>query len=248
VLPDRECHERDDADADGKDRLDAGPAELVAVDQAPHHGQQAAAREAQAGQIESSRWAAGLFEPERRQGDGDQADRYVDPEDPLPIQALGDRPTDERTDRDGEAGDATPCAERDGSTFRTDGGGQDRQAEWRDDGATDALDRPSEDELTRGGREGCCGRPGGEDRQPDDEQAFAPEPIAERRAGQQQDGEGEGVGIHHPLELRDRGAEIGADDGQGGGDDEVVEGGHEDRECGDQERPGGTVHPRLLVS
>ncbi len=39
---------------------------------------------------------------------------------------------------------------------------------------------------------------------PDEEDPLPPEPVAERRAGQQQDGEGEGVGVDHPLEVGQR--------------------------------------------
>ena len=56
------------------------------------------------------------------------------------------------------------------------------------------------------------------------------EPVAERGAGQEQDGEGQGVGVDDPLELGQAGVEARPDDRQGGRDDEVVEGGHEERD------------------
>ena len=74
----------------------------------------------------------------------------------------------------------------------------------------------------------AAAEPGGEDRDADDEQPLATEPVAERGAGQQQDRERQRVGVDHPFELGDGGAEVGADDGQGGRDDEVVERRHED--------------------
>ncbi len=42
----------------------------------------------------------------------------------------------------------------------------------------------------------------------DDEHALAPEAVAERGAGQQEDGERERVGVDDPLELLDRRAEV----------------------------------------
>ena len=75
---------------------------------------------------------------------------------------------------------------------------------------------------------------------PDEEEPAAAEPVAERRAEHQQDGEGEGVGAHRPLQVVQRAAEVLADGGQGGGDDEVVEGRHESGDAGDDEGPDGS--------
>ena len=58
-------------------------------------------------------------------------------------------------------------------------------------------------------------RAAGEDREADDEQALAPEPVAERGAGQEQDGEGQRVGVDDPLELGQVGLEARADDRAG---------------------------------
>ena len=59
--------------------------------------------------------------------------------------------------------------------------------------------------------------------EPDDEDAPAAEAVAERGAGEQEDGEGERVRVHRPLERLDRRAEILADAGERVRDDEVVE-------------------------
>ena len=122
------------------------PAELVRPDETPHDGEQAAAGEPQAGQVEPGRRAVGLGQAERGQRDRDEPDRDVDPEDPLPGEALGDRPADERPDRDREAGDAAPRAERDGASLARHGGRQDRQAQRREDRAAETLDGAGDDQ------------------------------------------------------------------------------------------------------
>ena len=84
----------------------------------PDDGEQAAADEPEAGEVEAVDGPWVSVEAEERERDREQPDRDVDPEDPLPGEALGDRATDERPDRDREAGDAAPGAERDGASLR----------------------------------------------------------------------------------------------------------------------------------
>ena len=86
---------------------------------------------------------------------------------------------------------------------------------------------------------------------PIDEHPLPPEAVAERGARQEEDGEGERVGVDDPLELLDRRAEVDADHRQRGRDDEVVEHDHEEGDRRDDERPGraGTgFHRDLPVS
>ena len=70
---------------------------------------------------------------------------------------------------------------------------------------------------------------------PDQEHPPAAEAVAERRAGEQEDGERERVAVDRPLEVLERRAEIAADARQRRRDDEVVERDHEDRHGGDRE-------------
>ena len=79
--------------------------------------------------------------------------------------------------------------------------------------------------------------PSGEQADAEHEDPPAAEAVAERGAGQEQDGEGEGVGIHDPFELGEAGIELGADHRQCGGDDEIVQGRHEQDDRGDGECP-----------
>ncbi len=240
-----------DAGDEGGDDPAVGPAVLVAMDDAPHDGEQAAARERQAGQVKALARAEGLVESKQRQHDGGDADGHVDPEDRLPGEPFGDRAAHERPDGDGEAADAAPRAQRDGASLRRDGSREDRQGERQDDGAAEALDGPGDDERVRCRAERGGGRAGREDGEADDEHPAPPEAVAERGAGQEQDGEREGVGVDDPLELLERRTKVEADDRQRGRHDEVVEADHEQGDGGDGEGPGGgaaTGHGSSLLS
>ena len=112
-----------------------------------------------------------------------------------------------------------------------------RQRERRHDGAAEALHRPGGDEgLDRGG-EGRRRRGDREDAEADHEQPPAAEPVAERRAGEEQDREGERVGVHRPLQPLERRVQLVSDHRERRGHDEVVERDHEEGERRQRERP-----------
>ncbi len=98
-------------DADGRQDLTVGPAATVAVGDAPDDAHEAGARQPDPDQIQAAARRVALAEAELGQDDGDDADGHVHPEDPVPRNALGDRAADDRADRDGQAGDATPGAQ-----------------------------------------------------------------------------------------------------------------------------------------
>ena len=109
-------------------------------------------------------------------------------------------------------------------------------------GVTIAAPRPwmraGDDQHLGAGRERGDHGGDGEDRQADDEQQLAPEAVAERGAREQEHGKGQRVGVHDPLELRQRRAQVLLDLRQGRHDDEVVQRGHEERDRRDRECPG----------
>ena len=72
---------------------------------------------------------------------------------------------------------------------------------------------------------------------PIDEHAPPPEPVTERGAGEQEDGERQRVRVDRPLETLDRRVEVGADHRQRRRHDEVVEHDHDERQRRDDERP-----------
>ena len=195
------------------------------------------AREREAGQVELAGGAMRFLEAQERERDQHDADRDVQPEDPVPGDAADDSAADERAERDREPGDAAPRTDEGAATIRRDAGAQDRQRQRRDDRSADALRSTCCDQRMGARRErGCRGRDR-EDAEADREHAPPSETVAERRAGQEQNGERQRVGVDRPLEALDARVQVLADHGQGGRDHEVVEGGHEHRHRGDCESP-----------
>jgi hypothetical protein len=128
--------------------------------------------------------AMGLLQPHEREWDEQHPDRHVQPKDPLPGDALDNGPADERAERDGEAADAAPRAERHAPALRRHRLREDRQRQRQHNGAAEALDRARRDQLVRRARQRSGGGGGGEDHQPDDKQPAPPEAVPERSAGQ----------------------------------------------------------------
>ena len=151
--------------------------------------------------------------------------------------ALDDRAADERPERDREAADPAPGAEREPALLGRDRGAEQRQRQRHHERAAEPLHRAGDVERVDGRRERGRDRPEREDGEPRREDAPPPEAVAERGAGQEEDGERERVRVHRPLEVLERGAEVGADHGERRRDDEVVEGDHEERDRGDREGP-----------
>src|SRR5205085_9968397 len=122
---------------DRAEDLGARPTEIVAVDDAVHDDEQAGAGERQADDVEPALRTVCLLEAEVGEGHGDDADGYVEPEDPVPVETLRDRATDHRADCDRETTDATPGAEREWWPLSGDAGRKDGEREGRDGGAPD---------------------------------------------------------------------------------------------------------------
>src|SRR5262249_16687448 len=118
---------------------EARPAVRVAAYQAPHDAEQADAREPQTPQGEAP--VRPPRPPQLRVCERceNEADGHVEPEDPMPGDAVDDRAADERPDSDRETADASPDPECEPATLTRHGGGEDRQRERRDDRRTDAL-------------------------------------------------------------------------------------------------------------
>ena len=203
----------------------------VAADDAVDDAEEAGAGERDAREVEPPRRAVALLQLAHGERGEDEADGHVEPEDPLPADALDDGAADERAERDAEAAHAGPDAEREAALLGGGVGAQQRERERGDDRGADALERAGGDQRAGRGREGGGGRGGGEDPQADHEDAAAAEAVAERRAGEEEDGERERVRVDRPLQRLDRSTEVLADARERVRDDEVVEGDHEDREA-----------------
>ncbi|MBL7258431.1 tetratricopeptide repeat protein [Actinoplanes sp. LDG1-01] len=227
---DERGQQRGPADQHGEDAA-RRPAAFGAVDHAPDDQQHAGRGEQQAEGVELAGAAAGLAEHGQGQHDGHDADGDVQPEDPVPVQALDDRAAHDRADRHAEAADATP----DPHGRRTESVrhrlGQQGQGQGSHRGAAQALHRAGGGELPRLGRQGRGRRGQREDDQAGDEHAAAAEAVAERGRGEQERRERQRVGVDEPLQVGQRRVEVGADHRQRRAHDQVVQRDHEGRDA-----------------
>src|SRR4029079_9168472 len=97
-----------DAPNEDPEHLAGAPAERVRADDAPNDAEEADDRDHHAREVEPVRGALRLARVYPRERDGDEPDRAVEPEDPLPRDPGRERAADDRADRDSEAGDAAP--------------------------------------------------------------------------------------------------------------------------------------------
>src|SRR6266511_2272543 len=111
-LPEDEQGDQHRAGADRAHDLETSPADAVTADEPPDDPEQTRAREPEAGQVELRARPPALVQAAPGERDQQQPDRDVEPEDPLPRHPLDDGAADERAERDREAADAAPCAER----------------------------------------------------------------------------------------------------------------------------------------
>ena len=193
--------------------------------------------------------AEALLHPGEHERQRDQPDRDVEPEDPLPADALDDGAADERAERHGHAGDRAEDADR-GAALR----GRERRAEQREPERDQqrrarALDGAGGDQPADVGRERAGRGRGGEEAETDPVEPPPAEPVAERGAGHEQHGEAEVVAVDGPLELLERRAEIGLDGAERARHHEGVERGHQRADGGEGDDPAraGSLHRGLLV-
>ena len=164
-------------------------------------------------------------------GEGEYAEEDVEPEDGTPGPAVHQEAPDERTEREPEARYRHPDAERP-STLPTVGieVPDHRQRAGLGGGGTDAHDDPAGDEDV--GRRGDRGddRPGAEDGHAGQHHLLAPEEVADGAEAQHEAGEGQGVAVHHPLQLAHRCMQVCLHIGEHHRHDGVVEKGQEENE------------------
>src|SRR5262249_47838450 len=117
--------------------LRARPSDVVRTDQRPHHTDDAAADEPDTDKVEPLTRTVALRENPRAQHPGDEPDRDIEPEDPVPVEAFGDRPP-----TIGPAATANPAtvdADDQPTPFLRDRGRQDGQTHWQDHGGAQAC-------------------------------------------------------------------------------------------------------------
>src|SRR5262249_379691 len=172
-------------------------------------------------------------EPERGE-EGEDADRYVDEEDPAPGERLGQRAAEHQADR--RAADRRPDRECPGPLLplverRRD----DRGRRRRDERCAEALERAEADQHPRSLRDPVQERRCGEDDEADQEEPLPSQKVASAAAEQEKAGEDERVRVDHPLEARLAEAEPALDVGQRDIHDRRVEDDHELRQADDYE-------------
>ena len=220
----------------------ARPAVRVAAHEAEDHAEQAEAHEGDAGHVEALGRPAALAQAARGEGQEQEPERDVEPEDPLPGQPVDDQPAEQRPDGDAEAAHAGPHAQGEPAALGRVGGRQQRQRQRGDDRAPGALQRAGQDERARRRGQGRGGRGEREEGEAGQEDAAAPEAVAERGGRDEQHREGQRVGVDRPLQVLDGRAEVLPDRGQRDRDDEVVQRGHEQRGGDDEEGAQGGGH------
>ena len=176
---------------------------------------------------------------EAHRGDRTQdPDRHVDEEDPLPAQQLGQHAAEQHPGRAAHGAHRAPVAERAVALVAlVEGGGDDRQGGRRHHGAAEPLDRARGGQHALARRQAAGQRGGREEQQPGHEHAPAAEQVGGAAAEEQEAGEGQRVGVDHPLQVDGREAEVVADRRQRDVDDRDVEDDHELREAGQGQDP-----------
>src|SRR4029078_1883970 len=188
----------------------------VPADEAPHDPEQPRARERDAWEIEPTGRAPALYETPQGKRDEDEADRHVEPEDPVPGDPLDDRAADERPEGNSQSPDTAPGAEREPTLRRGHGRAEQREGEGHHDRAAETLHGTGDVQRLHARRERGGARTEGEDTKPEGEHPPSAEAVAERSTGQEQHRERERVGVHRPFELLERRAEIGPEHREAG--------------------------------
>ncbi len=221
----------------------AGPALLPPLDQREDEQEQAGGDEQQAGDVQAQRVGGAGVGHEAPGGDEQgEADGDVDDEDAAPANGEGvdgDEPAAEEGAGDGgHAGDGADDAEDRGAfPGLVEGlhGGQDLGDHEGGEGALDDAGRHQGVAVLGEGRgergEGEAGHAG-------EEHGLAADDVAQASAGDQDDGEGEGVAADDPFEVAGRRVDVLLDGGQADVDDGGVQQVHEGRDDQDDHREG----------
>ena len=168
----------------------------------------------------------------------ERGERGGDDEDRAPRELLEQRARREDAEGAAGAGEAGPDADRLGPLLGREHAGDGRERAGHEQRGADAHERAQRDELVRRVRRTpTAPTASAEDGGAGDERAAAPEAVAERAGGEQQRGEGEGVGVDDPLLRRLAGVEVGGDARQGVGEHRDAGDDHHQRQAHHGEDP-----------
>jgi hypothetical protein len=118
-----------------------------------------------------------------------------------------------------------------------EGRGEQRERGGEHRRSADALHRARKVQHQRAGRQRAAQRREGEDPQPDDEDVTPPDAVGGRAPREQQRGQGQRVGVDHPLQVAEGRIQRLGDVGQGDIHDRDVDQQHERRHAHRCERP-----------
>ena len=166
---------------------------------------------------------------------GDQPDRHVDEEDPVPGR-LDEQATERRPERGGDRADRGPRPDRVPAALGGVGREQQGQRRRRDERGAEGLHRPRGDEQAdrRGDRTGDRG--GREHREPDEEDPAVPDTVGQAPGEGEEGREHHRVAVEDPRDVAEVGArEVRPDVGEGDVDDEQVEAREEGRRRRDEQ-------------
>ena len=239
ALDDDEGDEQRQPGARHQQRLRRGPA----VDVGAHDrvGEDDEARRDADGarhvELALARGGAGALRDQAHGGDrGDDADRDVDEQDPLPAEQVGEDAADEHAGGAAGAAHGAPRRQR-AVALRplAERRREDRERRRRDDRAAEALHAAGDHEHRLAAGQAADQRGGGEQQQPEDEHAPAAEEVGGAAAEQQEARERQRVGVDDPLQVDRREAQVGADRRQRDVHDGDVEDDHELRQAAQHE-------------
>ena len=171
-------------EAAGEARHDerARPPLGVAADQAEDDEEERAAEGHEAGDVGAAgRELAGFPQPACQHDERGRA-RQVEEEDPLPAEAVHDRPADDRPGSERGSADRSPDAQRLAPLGAGELLGEQGQRGGEDRGRAESLRSASKVQRERRGSEGARERGGAEDGEPPDEDPPAAEPVSESPA------------------------------------------------------------------
>jgi hypothetical protein len=156
-LPPDECQQQRAASQQRADGWRAGPSGVAALHQGPDQRDDPAGHQGDSWQVEPPRRAVAFRQQPHAERRGGQPGRHVEPEDPLPAQALGNGTAGERAGRDGQPGQAAVDTDDQPAPLRGECGGEDRQAQRQDDCRTESLNRARRDQHGGVGSQRTCG-------------------------------------------------------------------------------------------
>jgi hypothetical protein len=206
--------------------FEAAPARAVPAHETPRQTERGARHQRNSGNVEGRTRSEALVDATRCQWDNEHGDRQIDPEDPLPRQALRNSAADHWPRDESDARNTTEEAKGPPALFTRKGRSQERHRERHDQGRAGSLEGARGDQQADAGCQPTRDRSAGKESDAVAEHAPASEAVAERGAGQQQHGKAEVVGVDGPLQRFERRPEADLDGAQGHRDDHSVERDH----------------------